>query len=71
MSANDHGFSGRYRALLMAAGLLSSWPQVSFCRRTPLARRYAGARSSAEEHYLDMVGVTGSIPVAPTIKSSS
>src|ERR1043165_4221080 len=23
-------------------------------------------RSSAEEHYLDMVGVTGSIPVAPT-----
>src|SRR5882757_9446245 len=25
------------------------------------------ARSSAEEHYLDMVGVTGSIPVAPTI----
>jgi hypothetical protein len=24
------------------------------------------ARSSAEEHYLDMVGVTGSIPVAPT-----
>jgi hypothetical protein len=32
------------------------------------ARRRAGcgARSSAEEHYLDMVGVTGSIPVAPT-----
>src|SRR5467141_3017775 len=28
------------------------------------------ARSSAEEHYLDMVGVTGSIPVAPTIESS-
>jgi hypothetical protein len=25
------------------------------------------ARSSAGEHYLDMVGVTGSIPVAPTI----
>lgn len=24
-------------------------------------------RSSAGEHYLDMVGVTGSIPVAPTI----
>ena len=24
------------------------------------------ARSSAGEHYLDMVGVTGSIPVAPT-----
>ena len=29
--------------------------------------RDARARSSAEEHYLDMVGVTGSIPVAPTI----
>ena len=28
-------------------------------------------RSSAEEHYLDMVGVTGSIPVAPTIVSST
>jgi hypothetical protein len=27
------------------------------------------ARSSAEEHYLDMVGVTGSIPVAPTTQS--
>src|SRR6476660_9835142 len=27
---------------------------------------HSGARSSAGEHYLDMVGVTGSIPVAPT-----
>ena len=27
----------------------------------------AGARSSAGEHYVDIVGVTGSIPVAPTI----
>jgi hypothetical protein len=26
------------------------------------------ARSSAVEHYLDTVGVTGSIPVAPTIQ---
>ncbi len=26
------------------------------------------ARSSAEEHYVDIVGVTGSIPVAPTIQ---
>jgi hypothetical protein len=30
---------------------------------------HSGARSSAGEHYLDMVGVTGSIPVAPTIQS--
>ena len=29
-----------------------------------------GARSSAGEHYLDMVGVTGSIPVAPTNSKS-
>ena len=35
---------------------------------TRLANLEPRARSSAEEHYLDMVGVTGSIPVAPTIK---
>ena len=29
--------------------------------------RRPGARSSAGEHYVDIVGVTGSIPVAPTI----
>ena len=29
--------------------------------------RMARARSSAGEHYVDIVGVTGSIPVAPTI----
>src|SRR5262249_33750472 len=34
------------------------------CRRPHFWR---WARSSAGEHYLDMVGVTGSIPVAPTI----
>src|SRR5439155_9167398 len=32
-------------------------------RRSAMAR----ARSSAGEHYVDIVGVTGSIPVAPTI----
>ena len=31
-----------------------------------LARLFRGARSSAVEHHLDMVGVTGSIPVART-----
>ena len=37
--------------------------------RCPCFARAAAfwARSSAVEHYLDMVGVTGSIPVAPTI----
>jgi hypothetical protein len=29
------------------------------------------ARSSAGEHYVDIVGVTGSIPVAPTILKAS
>ena len=28
------------------------------------------ARSSAGEHYVDIVGVTGSIPVAPTIPAT-
>ena len=32
----------------------------------PLAATAEGARSSAGEHYVDIVGVTGSIPVAPT-----
>jgi hypothetical protein len=32
-----------------------------------LIGKRSGARSSAEEHYVDIVGVTGSIPVAPTI----
>src|SRR5215472_11300712 len=31
------------------------------------ARPWPRARSSAGEHYVDIVGVTGSIPVAPTI----
>jgi hypothetical protein len=34
-------------------------------------RHHARARSSAGEHYLDTVGVTGSIPVAPTMASES
>jgi hypothetical protein len=37
--------------------------------RTPTQYDFR-ARSSAGEHYLDMVGVTGSIPVVPTIRSS-
>jgi hypothetical protein len=34
-----------------------------------LAGLFRGARSSAVEHHLDMVGVTGSIPVARTTLS--
>ena len=33
---------------------------------SPLVRARVRARSSAGEHYVDIVGVTGSIPVAPT-----
>jgi hypothetical protein len=33
----------------------------------PLWPQRPWARSSAGEHYVDIVGVTGSIPVAPTI----
>ena len=36
-----------------------------------MSDRAAWVRSSAEEHYLDTVGVTGSIPVAPTSKTSN
>ncbi len=36
-----------------------------------LARLFRSARSSAVEHHLDMVGVTGSIPVARTTLSSA
>ena len=37
-----------------------------FAKSLP-TRSWRGARSSAGEHYVDIVGVTGSIPVAPTI----
>ena len=33
---------------------------------TRVSLYWTGARSSAGEHYVDIVGVTGSIPVAPT-----
>jgi DNA-binding XRE family transcriptional regulator len=43
-------------------------PAISLHRAPPL-RPLVRARSSAGEHYVDIVGVTGSIPVAPTIFS--
>src|SRR5690606_2261316 len=62
-------------SLVLILGRRNFWPCAIWRRRTRLqhapgtARKQAvqGARSSAVEHYLDMVGVTGSIPVAPTI----
>jgi hypothetical protein len=36
-------------------------------QRNPYSEVIMRARSSAGEHYVDIVGVTGSIPVAPTI----
>jgi hypothetical protein len=53
------------------AGVLPCLATRGDCRYTlPSFARAATfwARSSAVEHYLDMVGVTGSIPVAPTIR---
>ena len=43
-----------------------SWDPV-FRPRPALNLSWFRARSSAGEHYVDIVGVTGSIPVAPTI----
>ena len=39
--------------------------------RTVILAGLFGAVSSVVEHYLDMVGVTGSIPVPPTIPQMS
>ena len=76
--APDRCGAGRARSLahvglpcfLMPAGLRRLATRKD-CRYTlPCFARAAAfwARSSAVEHYLDMVGVTGSIPVAPTIQ---
>ena len=54
---------GECAKALLASGLGRQYRKPSRFR----PHRAARARSSAVEHYLDMVGVTGSIPVAPTI----
>src|SRR5205823_5308621 len=58
-SRYDHG---PRRSRPVGSALTRKSGSIRFARR---------ARSSAVEHYLDMVGVTGSIPVAPTILKSS
>src|SRR5262245_54623323 len=45
-------------------------PIAALYRPTPGRSASIRARSSAGEHYVDIVGVTGSIPVAPTILRS-
>ena len=47
------------------------WPRNHLTGRRPygLCRSIEWACSSAGEHYVDIVGVTGSIPVTPTIRS--
>ena len=62
--AEDAGGLSLRRRRSQPAACLACSP--SRYRATPSDR----ARSSAGEHYLDMVGVTGSIPVAPTILNS-
>src|ERR1700680_3503482 len=42
-------------------------PRAAFPLNPRAVPQVARARSSAGEHYADIVGVTGSIPVAPTI----
>ena len=42
-------------------------PRAAFPLNPRAVPQVARARSSAGEHYVDIVGVTGSIPVAPTI----
>src|SRR5436853_3203621 len=41
-------------------------PRAAFPLNPRAVPQMARARSSAGEHYVDIVGVTGSIPVAPT-----
>ena len=60
LKERDQGSGGRAGRLPVAQNLAT--PRAS---TQPLVR----ARSSAGEHYVDIVGVTGSIPVAPTIIS--
>jgi hypothetical protein len=50
---------------MMAARL--PCPRRAFPLNPRAVPQMARARSSAGEHYVDIVGVTGSIPVAPTI----
>src|SRR5207248_2392337 len=45
-------------------------PRPAFPLNPRAVPHLARARSSAGEHYVDIVGVTGSIPVAPTILSN-
>src|SRR6185312_6744762 len=75
--AHTHGdprlpFPPRGRALALTAiespapGVLASPGPSRYTERNSAN----WARSSAGEHYVDIVGVTGSIPVAPTIRTS-
>src|SRR6266853_582838 len=45
-------------------------PHAAFPLNPRAVPQVARARSSAGEHYVDIVGVTGSIPVAPTIPAN-
>ena len=58
-------FAGR--TVVKVAEHLTAWFGWNF-REFGSTKRTVRARSSAGEHYVDIVGVTGSIPVAPTIQ---
>ena len=54
---------GRFRATGKPSFPLLTGPAIMWC-----IRRHGRVCSSAGEHYVDIVGVTGSIPVTPTIQ---
>src|SRR5262249_18914004 len=63
----------RWRPLGSSAGTPIARGGASVYTALPRAERsrpWRWALSSAVEHYLDMVGVRGSIPLAPTISAS-
>src|SRR5689334_6179429 len=62
-------FTRPVRATESAPRILACLPWSRYTDSDPIERFWA--RSSAGEHYLDMVGVTGSIPVVPTIAFNS
>ena len=66
------GYMMPERAFPANGPMVSCAPREGRIGRSRVRRRRftesQGARSSAVEHYVDMVGVTGSIPVAPTMK---
>ena len=65
-NATDATGTGARPGRSRAASALVTCADSRYRQPKPAETAANRARSSAVEHYLDMVGVTGSIPVAPT-----